>query len=392
MSTVKNFDVVVIGTGITGLSTTLHLLDFGVKNIGLAGPEPNLASVSRDSAGFIAGGQADNFTRVLNAHGNKIANDIWSFGDASFDSLACWCETSGVPLHRGRRLRLITSPHELKEATKASEMLASSGFQSRLTTPKSLEPFGQILESRVLAIQDDGERAGWLNVHSALSTLHKATQAAVSLPVVKSIESRSSGRLSLVLDQGLKVQSEIVVLANHLAIGDFLPQLREALVSVADQWTDLELLTPAPSGWNSPGIVFSLNHGLEWGVTCPNDRIAIGGARYLRPLAGFEAKVSSVENRVKDHLFLQFAKSFSFGSDARVKDTKSSLDCRPCDELPIVGPLFGDGRILVATGYMGQGLSQGFYAGRCLAELISTGFSATLPRMLWPERLRSLDQ
>jgi glycine/D-amino acid oxidase-like deaminating enzyme len=53
--------------------------------------------------------------------------------------------------------------------------------------------------------------------------------------------------------------------------------------------------------------------------------------------------------------------------------------------------MFGEGRILVATGFMGQGLTQGFFAGRCLAELVAHGAAAALPRRLWPERLRSLE-
>ena len=49
-----------------------------------------------------------------------------------------------------------------------------------------------------------------------------------------------------------------------------------------------------------------------------------------------------------------------------------------------------DHRIFLATGYMGSGLTMGYLAGQCMAELILTGACPKLPRRLWPERLRSL--
>ena len=60
------------------------------------------------------------------------------------------------------------------------------------------------------------------------------------------------------------------------------------------------------------------------------------------------------------------------------------------DEGKLIGPMFGQPNILLATGFMGDGLSLGFLAGKCLSELILEGQSTSLPRFLWPERLRSL--
>jgi glycine/D-amino acid oxidase-like deaminating enzyme len=53
--------------------------------------------------------------------------------------------------------------------------------------------------------------------------------------------------------------------------------------------------------------------------------------------------------------------------------------------------MYGNGRMLVACGYMGTGLSWGFLAGKCLADLIASGHAKDLARSLWPERLRSLE-
>ena len=55
-----------------------------------------------------------------------------------------------------------------------------------------------------------------------------------------------------------------------------------------------------------------------------------------------------------------------------------------------LGPMFSSPQILLATGYMGQGLSFGFLAGKCLSELVLKGESKVLPRYFWPERFRYL--
>jgi len=39
---------------------------------------------------------------------------------------------------------------------------------------------------------------------------------------------------------------------------------------------------------------------------------------------------------------------------------------------------------------MGSSLTLGLFAGYCLAELIANGTCDSLPRCVWPERLRSL--
>jgi glycine/D-amino acid oxidase-like deaminating enzyme len=66
------------------------------------------------------------------------------------------------------------------------------------------------------------------------------------------------------------------------------------------------------------------------------------------------------------------------------------LDIRACDEIPIIGPMFGDSRVLLASGYMGSGLTLGFAAGLGLADFVAAGKSRIIPSLFHPNRLRSL--
>jgi glycine/D-amino acid oxidase-like deaminating enzyme len=209
------------------------------------------------------------------------------------------------------------------------------------------------------------------------------------LPAVEGLAGEAGG-IAATLADGARVRAQLVIVAAHLGTRQLVPELHDALVSVADQWLEVEL-AGAPGGGDLTGVQFSANHTYEWGVFNAPARVALGGGRYLRPLAGIEAAEAPVESKITGHLLAQLGKTFVGAEGARARASTACLDIRPCDELPVIGPMFGDGRVLVAAGFMGAGLTQGFLAGRCLAELVRGGKAQALPRRLWPERLRTLE-
>ena len=374
-------DIVVVGEGITGLSTVFHLHQLGVRKVALvAGTD---APSSRQAAGIIAGGQVDNFTRVSHAHGAAFARDLWRFGDLGFDALAAFAKTEGLPLSLKERVRLITSEPELDEAKKAVAELQAAGLSGALRERKDL-PLGP----RVLAVQSDGNRGGFVNAAAVLKCLESKLRVP-RLPPVVALDAGPSG-VRLALADGQQIQAELVVVAAHLGTKTLIPELANALVSYADQWSEIRLAVGQSAG-DLKGLAFSANHTYEWGAFTSATTLRLGGGRYLRPLAGIESTKATVDAKITMHLLDQLAKTFPFAAGAEALTSVGLLDIRPCDELPVIGPMYGSGRLLVATGYMGSGLTLGFQAGKCLAELIQNGKSDSLPRRLWPERLRTLE-
>jgi glycine/D-amino acid oxidase-like deaminating enzyme len=378
----KKYDVIVIGNGITGLSTVLHLEQAGITNIALCATTSQ-PLLSKKTPAIVTGGQIDNFTRFSHNYGIEFARQLWEFGNSSSAHIVGYCEKNQINFESGPRLRLITSTAEKREAEIAVKQMQEVGFRAKIAEPAAFElGFSQ----RVVAVQDDGHPASIIDVDALCSSINLSLKTE-RLPRLDKFE--KTGSAFRLFCGNRVVEAEMIVFACHLAIGQFLPGIKDALISVADQWSDYKVKF-APPAFKT--FVYSANHTYEWGSFSQSGSTTLGGGRYLRHHAGIEAKTPTFEKKIEDHLRDQFKLTIPEINLGDHLQKTAGLDCRPCDELPIIGPMFGDSRLLVATGYMGNGLALGFYAGKCLTEFILNGQTNICPRRLHPERLRSLEQ
>ncbi|MBM4251231.1 MAG: FAD-binding oxidoreductase [Deltaproteobacteria bacterium] len=376
------YDIIILGSGITGLSTVYHLRKAGVQSIALASATDRAQIATSSTPGLLFGTPLDNFTRPSHRHGTDVARDIWQFSSSAFEGVISYCDAHKIPHAKGQRQRFITSDHEVSEAIIATQQLQNIGRPVQMRTPP-IE-----CSSTVRAVQDEGLLGAVVEVPDLLAALESHPYAAM-LPKIDRIAADGRGPIALFTADGRQFTCEIVVLACHLDISRLLPELSEAIVTTAQQWCQIDFDHAVPPAFHN--LIFSWNHGNVWGGFNTPQSARIGGASYLRPNGGMEAEVASVDPQISDHLMEQLTRNFAFLKSPRIMKTTAGLDIRPCDELPIIGPMFGNGRVLVACGYMGHGLSWGFHAGKCLAELMVTGRAMDLPRSFWPERLRSLE-
>ncbi len=373
-----DYDIAIIGDGITGLSAAFHLQKLGFSRLCLfAKPKQRGATVR--ASGFLSGGLLDNFTRLSHPRGMDTGKILWSFADLAFDTLLDYLQTEGIPFDSGERMRWVVTPEEATEAKKATLQLNQCGFPSQWQEKSEA---GSVLQG----IQYDGRRAAYVDPESLLNHLRSSLHLKLYGEALKVIVDKDDLRIS---DSNAEARTQCVIYAQHLEIATLLPSLHEALVPFADQWSEYRLKDASLGFPWQPGSVFSWQHSHVWGVITSKQTLRLGGARYLRPMAGIEALTASYEPKITKHLAEAWNGLWPSLPVEPTGQGSALRDCRPCDELPIIGPMFGESRILLGTGYMGQGLALGFMAGRCLAELIA-GQPTQLPRMLWPERLRSL--
>lgn len=376
----QKFDVIVVGRGITALSTAFHLKKSGVGSIALVGPERTHSNCLSAASSFVCEATIDNITRMSHQYGSSTAASFLALAQAGYSGVKLAAQTFTLPWHEDEVIRLATSSHEATEMQQAVSVLRGLGFAAESNKPADNE-FG----SAVVSSQRDGLRSACSDVPRLLVALEKASQATVFAESALALTiSTDAVKTST---QGYELESELVVVAAHLSSGDLLPNLRTSLVSFADQLVRFRCTEGEKS--LKPGRLHVLNHGHHTLWKDCEGRICMTGARFLRPMAGFEAKSAEATKAVTSYLTKHAGEWFRLENMTEV-ESFGLLECKPCDELPIIGPMFGESRVLVGTGFSGSGIALGFAAGQGLAEFVKTGSSKVIDPMFFPARLRSL--
>ena len=383
----NNFSVIVIGAGITGLSTALHLNKLKIGRVAIISDhDSNTPSLS--GPGIYSGGSPDNFTRLNHAWGPEFSKDIWEFGNHGLKLLNDFCDTHAVKTLRGDRIRITSDTLEIKEMREATSLLNEAGFNCALSDPMA-SPLARASGDSLFVIQTEAKNGGYVDQIG----LRSALVAAIGQPKTfrlkaESIISNGDG-IIVNLAHGTSLTAQMIVVAAHLRIPNLVPELGPAMVSFGDQWHLAKYSEPKFPA-ELLGTVFSFGHGYFWGVVKSATDVIIGGGRQFRKFAGFEETEVSFNAKSMNFLLKTLAKLTGPGLAPEILSSVGFLDCRPCDEIPVIGPMFGENRIMIATGYSGAGLTLGFHAGKCLADMIATGRSSTLPLKFHPARLRSL--
>lgn len=380
-----NFEVVVVGSGITGLSAVHHLQCRGVRRIGLITSSEQIG-ISSKSAGILSGGPWDNYSRLTQNHGLEFAKTLLQIMRSSFIGLSDEIRRCGVPMVMGKRFRLITSDHEMNEAQIAVQQLNEAGFPSAIQKASTNGQWGK----GVMGIQDEGINGAICGVPLFLQSWQREFKVKNFVGDVNRVDQKD-GQVLISFRDGRQLKSVMVVLACHAAIPLIMPALQEVLIPYVDQWSIYSVKSSAVPTYFAPGNVISANHGNEWGGIDASGKIRWGGARYLRPLAGIGSWQGQMSAKITEHLEHRLQEYIQKGVIEKTDGGESFVDFWPCDELPVIGPMYGNEQILIASGFMGQGLIWGYFAGKVLAELITTGKCATLPPRLTPKRFRSLE-
>ncbi|SME89379.1 FAD-dependent oxidoreductase [Pseudobacteriovorax antillogorgiicola] len=368
-----HYDVIVIGGGIVGASTSYFLSQKGYRVLVLSQED----SATRRCMGAVQADMADLITRVEHARGQPVAEELLGFVARGFQELEQFCRPKGFVEAKGDLLFLSTDPYEQQELEKVCQVMEKvyPGTKASLIDSR----FGGRYSLRI------PKASMILNQTGLLQALLESVTRLVRH--VTLVEERSDA-IYLETDEG-ELSAEMVIGGAHLANQGLLGLPEGALVPYADQWQELQ--SPCEISEIEPGSTLFWKYKHFQLCLLDGCRIRISGARFLRKNAGIGDLEASYSEAVASELTKQAQSTLGVENLQKIHD-QEMLGCRPCDELPLIGPIFGRQRSLLATGFMGQGLALGFAAGRSLADIVDQGKAPKLPRILWPERLRSLGE
>lgn len=364
----------------TGISAALHLKLLGYKNVLLIGPERAADQCASVCPGFVTAGTIDNITRIAHGHGIELATALLDLGISGYKGLRDFALGTNLSWISGDLKRFAPTDHEKNEMKFAIETLQKMGFQATLRDPVFKKD-----PKKVVGIQADGLPSATTPALPLLDQLERHADVSNLTAHVRNITTKSSS--AIIETETETVESEMVIAATHLGTGAFIPNLQTALVSFADQWISFESKESAVPLNAGDLWIGHYGHYAVW--KNHQNKVFMTGARFLRHWAGIEATAAEVKEDITQHLIAKGIEWFGFKKICGV-EAGAILDCRPCDELPVIGPMFGQDRILVGTGYMGAGLALGFATGKVLADIIHSGRSKDLHPGLTPARLRTL--
>lgn len=377
----KSYDVIIIGRGLSALSTAWHLRRLGIGRVCLMAPNQNWSNCISFSGHMATASLHDNISRTVHNLGVEAAKDLLALGRLGFSQLVDLLETWRLPHATGQVIRIGLSDHETTEMEVATKWLKENGFPSALK--KASLPF-----HGCRSVQHDGTAAVSFDMQGLLSRLEQDLNAETMVTTVGSLEEKESG-VVVNTSCGKKFHSEIVVAACHAGIKTLVPELATALVNHADQRVEFDLVEgDAPI---EPGDHVLAEHSHFWVTYTHQKRLIAGGARFLRKWGGVEAESATVMDHVSTTVKNKWEDIFDIKLSEPIS-ARGFIELYACDELPIIGPMFGNSRILVTSGYMNSGSSFALAAGQGLAEYVATGKSKSVSSIFLPNRLRSLPE
>ncbi|MEN9528755.1 MAG: hypothetical protein RI932_628 [Pseudomonadota bacterium] len=400
LQTKTKSDVTVIGAGPLGWACAQLLSKNRIKTLLI---DPGCADGSADwmqqGLGVFWPSLNDPPTRAVVAHGLEMAQWLQDFcarGIGVAEMLL-----GKQHLERTPAFRIALETHEISELNSA----CASGLGLNPCHFSAQGLYSETIDAGVL--QSFNVPKKWLRKDCESLSL-------LAAKVLKIEETKDSCRVHL--NNGVVLESEMLILANGYHIADLEPWLAPMLVPMSDVltfWT-----TEIPAREDSLSVPFRASSGHVAGIFQPKQNqngqwlwnLRLTGPRFLLPQAGAGVDLSlqapdaslpvKIEAWIRKQLLTHAAPLLSptltaehlsaiASSPLHLQRFGLGVDCLPCDELPMLGDLGHHGRILGATGWLGCGWSAGFQAAAMLNEIVQTGKAQNLRALLRPSRWRS---
>jgi hypothetical protein len=360
----QNYDVVIVGAGITGLSTA-YWLEKEDPALKIAVIEKNRVAfgASGRNAGFITCGSVEHFNRMISKHGLNQALEIWKFSETNLRLLEQEIienQGSKIQFEKKGAFSLAAQDNEFTELKKVSEIMTS------LKIPN------EVLES-----SDVEKRLGAVNFVGGIKYIDDASTNPVALlgllrakiksPIFESVEAyridtSDEGTKILKTDKG-DFESSMVVLALNGYSANLHPYFRDKIFPTRGQCLMMEAV---PRFMEGPCYA---NFYLDYFRQAPTGELLIGGFRQMEKETevGYSDHVTEVIQNSLHHFVKTYLPKLA---DAKVTHRWGGVMGFAKDGEPLVGSIPDDPSIFFAGGYTGHGIGLAFNTAKTLVDSI----------------------
>lgn len=371
-------DVAVVGGGIAGIATALHLAARSVDVTVLEQRQVSSRASGRNDGQLLLG-LGEHYHRIHGQFGAEKARLLWDFLRDNHEALRHSLDEHGVAcdlLQRGG-LRLAETAHEWTELEAAAALLAAEGKPHRLVTQSELTAWlpagagfhgalhlpGEAIVQPVRMVRGLAQAAAKAGAH----IVESASVAAVD---------GDAGALEVRLADGRSLRASVVVHCTSTLARDLDRSglLARTVFPFRGQVLATDPLPPSVVA-QFPAYAMSSNFCYEY-FRMANGRFVIGGKRWSVP--GEELGILDDDGhhpQITANLLDYVRQHFPVLRGVPFPHLWTGIMAGTPDGLPLVGALPGAPGTFALLAFNGYGLSFAFLAGRCLAELIVDGHS-----------------
>lgn len=372
-----NFDIVIVGGGISGLSTAFWLEqeDPSLKIAIVEKHRLGFGATGRN-AGFVTCGSVEHFNRMVGKHGLKQAEEIWRFSEMNVELLKEFIiqdKADEIFFEQKGTFSLAAQENEFKELQNVAEIM------NKIKIP--VEVFNQEGIQQRLGAKGFVGGIKYLNdacVHpTKMLMLLKSKLKTTTIfeeTEVHRIETEGADKVTYT-DNG-KFTSSMIVTALNGYSNQLFPYFNDKIYPTRGQ---ILVMDKVPRFMEGPCYA---NFYLDYFRQLPTGEMLIGGFRQLEKETetGYSDHITegiqnSLHNFIKEHL-PQF-------QNKKVIYRWSGIMGFSKDGEPMVGSLPDDSQVFFLGGYTGHGLGLAFNTGKALVD---TMFGRPIPHWLSARR------
>ncbi len=377
-SDVKNFDVVIVGAGISGLSTAFWLEkeDPGLK-IALVERGRLAYGASGRNAGFITCGSVEHFNRLIAKHGLEEATEIWKFSETNLKLLEEHViQNNPEPLQFEKKgcFSLAAVEPEYNELKNVAEIMGKLKIPVQIYSGKEVEKaVGTHDFVGGIKYLDDASVHPVRMLERMYSLLKNTTL--IDGTEVFGYEAKGDGTRIVKTDAGL-IETSMVVFALNGYSAQIHPYFADKIYPTRGQCLMFEKV---PRFMEGPCYA---NFYLDYFRQTPSGELLIGGFRQLEKATeiGYSDHTTDViQNALHDFV----RKHLPQFEGKKVSHRWSGIMGFSKDGQPMVGSLPDDNQVFFIGGYTGHGIGLAFNTGKSLVDMI---FGRDVPSWLSARR------